>query len=87
LSGSSSSSNIAATAATSEILILAMVQYLWYRSAINTTIITGLGWLRWCFRQIGRTISSFRIALAIEKEDWRPFRNASDKSIKKFDEG
>jgi hypothetical protein len=32
---------------------------------------------------MGRTISSFRIALAMEKEDWRPFRNASDKSIEK----
>jgi hypothetical protein len=37
---------------------------------------------------MGRTISSFRIALAMEKEDWRPFGNASDKSIEKnFDEG
>jgi hypothetical protein len=36
---------------------------------------------------MGRTIPSFRIALAIEKEDWKPFRYALDKSDrKKFDE-
>jgi len=36
---------------------------------------------------MGRTMPSFRIALAIEKEDWKPFRNALDKSDrKKFDE-
>jgi hypothetical protein len=36
---------------------------------------------------MGRTIPSFRIALAIEKEEWKPFRNALDKSDrKKFDE-
>src|SRR5215204_4202875 len=36
---------------------------------------------------MGRTIPSFRIALATEKEDWKPFRNALDKSDrKKFDE-
>jgi hypothetical protein len=36
---------------------------------------------------MGRTIPSFRIALAMEKEEWKPFRNASDKSDrKKFDE-
>src|ERR671920_1739648 len=36
---------------------------------------------------MGRTIPSFRIALAMEKEDWKPFRNALDKSDrKKFDE-
>ena len=36
---------------------------------------------------MGRTIPSFRIALAIEKEEWKPFRNALDKSEKKnFDE-
>ena len=36
---------------------------------------------------MGRTIPSFRIALAIEKEDWKPFRNALSKSDrKKFDE-
>jgi hypothetical protein len=36
---------------------------------------------------MGRTVPSFRIALAMEKEDWRPFRNALDKSDrKKFDE-
>jgi hypothetical protein len=36
---------------------------------------------------MGRTIPSFRIALEMEKEDWRPFRNALDKSDrKKFDE-
>jgi hypothetical protein len=33
------------------------------------------------------TIPSFRIALAFEKEEWKPFRNALDKSDrKKFDE-
>ena len=33
------------------------------------------------------TIPSFRIALAIEKEEWKPFHNALDKSDrKKFDE-
>jgi hypothetical protein len=36
---------------------------------------------------MGRTMPSFRIALAIEKEDWKPFRYALDKSDrKKFDE-
>jgi hypothetical protein len=36
---------------------------------------------------MGRTIPSFRIALEMEKEDWKPFRNALDKSErKKFDE-
>jgi hypothetical protein len=36
---------------------------------------------------MGRTIPSFRMALAMEKEDWKPFRNALDKSDrKKFDE-
>jgi hypothetical protein len=36
---------------------------------------------------MGRTIPSFRIALAMEKEDWKPFRNALDKSDrKKFDD-
>ena len=36
---------------------------------------------------MGRTIPSFRIAVAMEKEDWKPFRNALDKSDrKKFDE-
>jgi hypothetical protein len=36
---------------------------------------------------MGRTIPSFRIALAMEKEKWKPFRNALDKSDrKKFDE-
>jgi hypothetical protein len=35
---------------------------------------------------MGRTIPSFRIALAIEKEEWKPFGNALDKSErKKFD--
>ena len=33
------------------------------------------------------TIPSFRVALAMEKEEWKPFRNALDKSDrKKFDE-
>jgi hypothetical protein len=36
---------------------------------------------------MGRTIPSFRIALAMEKEDWKPFRNALDNSDrKKFDD-
>src|SRR5215216_1334592 len=36
---------------------------------------------------MGRTIPSFRIALAMEKEDWKPFRNALSKSDRKeFDE-
>jgi hypothetical protein len=32
---------------------------------------------------MGRTIPSFRIALEMEKEDWKPFRNALDKSDKR----
>lgn len=36
---------------------------------------------------MGRTTPSFRIALEIEERDWKPFRNALDKSDrKKFDE-
>jgi hypothetical protein len=36
---------------------------------------------------MGRTIPSFRIALEMEERDWKPFRNALDKSDrKKFDE-
>jgi hypothetical protein len=36
---------------------------------------------------MGRTVPSFRFALEIEKEEWKPFRNALDKSDrKKFDE-
>lgn len=36
---------------------------------------------------MGRTIPSFRIALAMERVEWKPFRNALDKSDrKKFDE-
>src|ERR687897_1652067 len=36
---------------------------------------------------MGRTIPSFRIALAMEKEEWKPFRNSLDRSDrKKFDE-
>jgi hypothetical protein len=36
---------------------------------------------------MGRTIPSFRIALTIEEGEWKPFRNALDKSDrKKFDE-
>jgi hypothetical protein len=36
---------------------------------------------------MGRTIPSFRIALAMEKEEWKAFRNALDKSDrKKLDE-
>src|SRR5215210_2019364 len=35
---------------------------------------------------MGRTFPSFRIALDLEEEDWKPFRNALDKSDrKKFD--
>jgi hypothetical protein len=30
---------------------------------------------------MGRTIPSFRIALAMEKEDWKPFRKALVKRI------
>jgi hypothetical protein len=38
------------------------------------------------YQVYGRTIPSFRIALTMEKEEWRPFRNALDKSDrKKFD--
>jgi hypothetical protein len=36
---------------------------------------------------MGRTIPSFPIALAIEKKEWKPFRNALDKKERKaFDE-
>ena len=36
---------------------------------------------------MGRTIPSFRTVLEMEKEEWKPFRNALDKSDrKKFDE-
>src|SRR5215210_3269150 len=36
---------------------------------------------------MGRTIPSFRIALEMEKEDWKPFRNALDKAERKeFDD-
>jgi hypothetical protein len=36
---------------------------------------------------MGRTLPSFRIALEMEKEEWKLFRNALDKSDrKKFDE-
>jgi hypothetical protein len=36
---------------------------------------------------MGRTIPSFRIALEIEKEEWKPFRNALGKADrKKFDD-
>ena len=36
---------------------------------------------------MGRTIPSFRMALGMEQEDWKPFRNALDKSDrKKFDD-
>jgi len=36
---------------------------------------------------MGRTIPSFRIALEMVKADWKPFRNALDKSDRKlFDE-
>jgi hypothetical protein len=35
---------------------------------------------------MGRTIPSFRLALDLEEQDWKPFRNALDKSDrKKFD--
>jgi hypothetical protein len=32
---------------------------------------------------MGRIIPSFRIAFAMEKEEWKPFRNALDKSDRK----
>jgi hypothetical protein len=36
---------------------------------------------------MGRTIPSFRLALEMERQDWKTFRNALDKSDrKKFDE-
>jgi hypothetical protein len=36
---------------------------------------------------MGRTIPSFKIALEMEKQDWKPFHNALDKSDrKKFEE-
>lgn len=36
---------------------------------------------------MGRTIPSFRMTLAMEKEEWKPFSNVLDKSErKKFDE-
>jgi hypothetical protein len=36
---------------------------------------------------MGRTVPSFRIALAMEKKEWKPFRNALDKKERKeFDE-
>jgi len=36
---------------------------------------------------MGRTIPSFRIAFEMEKAEWKPFRNALDKSDrKKFDD-
>jgi hypothetical protein len=36
---------------------------------------------------MGRTIPSFRIVLEMEKHEWKPFRNALDKSERKgFDE-
>jgi hypothetical protein len=36
---------------------------------------------------MGRTIPSFRMALAMEKEEWKPFRNALSQSERKmFDE-
>jgi hypothetical protein len=36
---------------------------------------------------MGRTLPSFRIALDMEKADWKPFRNALDRSARKdFDD-
>jgi hypothetical protein len=36
---------------------------------------------------MGKTIPSFRIVLEMEKAEWKPFRNALDKSERKeFDE-
>jgi hypothetical protein len=32
---------------------------------------------------MGRRIPSFRIALEIEKEEWKPFRNALDKKTER----
>ena len=38
--------------------------------------------------RIGRTILSFRIALEMEQAEWKPLRNATDKSDrKKFEDG
>jgi hypothetical protein len=35
---------------------------------------------------MGRTLPSFRIALEMEEQEWKPFRNALDnKDRKKFD--
>ncbi|HKG70616.1 MAG TPA: hypothetical protein VKA87_01900 [Nitrososphaeraceae archaeon] len=44
-------------------------------------MIGGLRW--WQYRRMGRTIPSFRIALAMEKEDLKLFCNALDRSFLK----
>jgi hypothetical protein len=37
--------------------------------------------------KMARTIPSFRIALGMEKEEWKPFRNALDKKDRmRFDD-
>ena len=36
---------------------------------------------------MGRTVPSFRIVLAEEKKEWKPFRNALDKSERKSFDG
>jgi hypothetical protein len=48
----------------------------------------GVGLDRGCKLKIGRTIPFFRITLAMEKQEWKPFRNALSKSEerKMFDE-
>jgi hypothetical protein len=41
----------------------------------------------WLHSKMGRAISSFRIVLEEEKAEWKPFRNALDKSDRKeFDD-
>lgn len=43
-------------------------------------------WRCW-FQQLGRTVPSFRIVLAEEKAEWKPFHNAFDKKERKeFDD-
>src|SRR5215211_6017111 len=65
--------------------VCGVLRYLWYLSAV---IFTFDDWDNGGGCKLnGRTIPSFRIALAMEKEEWKSFRNALDKSDrKKFDE-
>jgi hypothetical protein len=65
--------------------VCGVLRYLWYLSAV---IFTFEDWDNGGGCKLnGRTIPSFRIALAMEKEEWKSFRNALDKSDrKKFDE-